>query len=104
MISISGNLYAISPSEKTDPATGEVTKVYSAEVLHKVRGKTEIVSLKLDPLVVPAWQKCIGRNFHQEVIPYAIKTREGGVLKGYSFADKKALPNLIAEAPVRAVA
>lgn len=104
MIFINGKLYGIAVSDNTDRDTGEVTKVHTAEVLHKSRGKSEIVGLKLDPLVVSAWSKCIGRDFNCEVRFYAMKNREGGIQSGLTLADKKALPSLIAEQPVRAVA
>lgn len=91
MITLSGTLYKIVPTENTDRKTGEITKGHTAEILSEARGKTEVVSLKLDSSVVDAWKKCLKKDISIEVRPWALRT-ETGVNAGLALADKKALP------------
>ena len=94
MIQITGTLYKIAPGQNTDRKTGEITTVHSAEILHTARGKTEIASVKLDPLVVDQWSKAVGKDITNEVRFYAMKTSEGSIMSGLILADKKSLPGI----------
>lgn len=104
MIQLTGKLYNIAITEATERETGEVSKVYTAEILHTARGKTEITGLKLDSSVADMWGKAIGRDIAVEVRFYAMKNREGGIQSGLTCADKKALPVLLRAVPVPAAA
>lgn len=104
MIQLTGKLYNIAVTEATDRETAEVSKVHTAEILHTVRGKTELVGLKLDAAVSDAWAKALGRDIAVEVRFYAMKNREGGIQSGLTCADKKALPLLMRTAPAAAAA
>jgi hypothetical protein len=104
MIQLTGKLYNIAATEATDRESGEVSKVHTAEILHTVRGKTEIAGLKLDPSVADSWAKALGRDIAVEVRFYAMKNREGGIQSGLTCADKKALPVLLRAAPAAAAA
>ena len=98
MISITGKVHNIVTGDYTDPKTGEVLPVHTVEILHTVRGKTEIANLKIDAVILEAWQKAIGHDICQEVRFWAMKTSEGGVLSGLTLPDKKALPVVLAPA------
>lgn len=95
MITLSGKLYNVMTSDYTDRNTGEVSKVNTAEILHTVRGKTEIAAVKLDDSVVTGWTQCTGKEITCEVRFYAIKTSDGGINSGLILADKKSLPTWI---------
>lgn len=92
MIYITGNLYNIATSQNTNSETGVISTVHTAEILHQSRGKSEIAGVKLDPSVVPSWEKAKGRDINVEVRFYAMKNREGGIQSGLVLADKKSLP------------
>lgn len=102
MIQLTGKLYNIAVNDVTDRETGEVSKVHTAEILHTVRGKTEIAGLKLDAAVADSWAKALNRDIAVEVRFYAMKNREGGIQSGLTCADKKALPLLLRAAPAAA--
>lgn len=95
MISITGKLFNIVTAETTDRETGAISATYTAEILHTVRGKTEIANLKLDAAIVEAWSKSIGQDITAEVRFWAMKTREGGIQTGLTLPDKKALPVIL---------
>lgn len=96
MLNLIGLVHDVIKGEKKDYETGEITPEFSVELLHKKRGKGELVSLKLDSAVVAqGWTKAIGQQVSVEVDYYAIKTREGSVQKGLSLVDKKALPTVM---------
>lgn len=99
MLQLIGNIYDITVKDVTDRETGAITRVHSAEVLHKSNGKTEVTVLKIDPACLDGWTKAKGRDMGVEVRAYAIKTREGGILQGVSLADKRALPGLLRSVP-----
>lgn len=94
MIFISGLVYRVVTVPFTDSATGEISQVSSAEILHEVRNKTEVASVKIDASVVEQWTKAIGKSILNEIRFYALKTREGGVLSGITLTDKKSLPSI----------
>lgn len=102
MIQISGKLINIATSPFTDRQTGEQSTTYTAEVLHQVKGKSEVQGLKLDASVFDGWSKAVGRDISVEVRSYALKRDDGTLLAGYGLADKRCLPNLLR--PVPAVA
>ena len=104
MLQLIGNIYDVTAKDVTDRETGVITCVYTAEVLHKANGKTEVLALKLDQAVFDAWVKCKGRDMAVEVRPYAMKTREGGIMQGMTLADKRSLPGVMRAAPVAAAA
>lgn len=104
MLQLIGNIYDVTSKNVTDRETGVITLQHTAEILHKSNGKTEVLALKLDAGVADAWMKCKGRDIAVEVRPYAMKTREGGILQGLTLADKRALPNVLRAAPVATVA
>lgn len=95
MISIIGKLFNIVTGETTDRETGAISATYTAEILHTVRGKTEIANLKLDAAIVEPWSKVIGQDISAEVRFWAMKTREGGIQSGLTLSDKKALPVIL---------
>lgn len=92
MITLTGKLLDIVKSEKKDFKTGELSAEYSAEILHKSRGKSVVESVKMDISVVGAWTKAIGHEISCEVSFYAMTSKEGGLIKGLALADKKSLP------------
>lgn len=104
MLQLIGNVYDVTSKNVTDRDTGVISIQHTAEILHKLGGKTEVLVLKLDQSVVEAWSKVKGRDIAVEVRPYAMKTREGGVMQGVSLADKRALPGVLRTAPVAAAA
>jgi hypothetical protein len=104
MLQLTGNIYDVTSKNVTDPQTGVITRVYTAEIIHKSNGKTEVTPLKLDAAVADAWGKAKGRDMVVEVRAYAMKTREGGILQGLTLADKRCLPGLLRVAPVAAAA
>ena len=92
MISLIGKLYNIASVSKTDSATGEVSATHTADVLHTVRGKTELASVKIELGVLEGWQKCIGKDVSIGVRFYAMKNREGGIQSGLTLDDKASFP------------
>jgi hypothetical protein len=92
MITLTGKLLDIVKSEKKDFKTGELSPEYSAEILHKSRGKSVVESVKMDMSVVGAWSKVVGHDISCEVSFYAMTSKEGGLIKGLALADKKSLP------------
>lgn len=92
MITIHGKLLDVTSLPSTDMQTGVVSTVHTADILHKVRSKNELASVKLDESVLDGWSKCIGKDITAEVRFYAMKTREGGINSGLTLADKKSLP------------
>lgn len=103
MLQLTGNIYDVYSSDFTDKSTGEVTRDYKAEILHKSKGKTEITVLKVDFSTFESWLKVKGRDMVVEVRAYAMKTREGAIMQGLALADKKTLPGLLrAAAPAAA--
>jgi hypothetical protein len=93
MITLFGQLLNVIPGENKNRETGEITKNFTAEVLHQSRGRSVVDSVKLDTEVGPAWTKLIGQDISVEVRFYAMKTSEG-VTSGLTLADKKALPQV----------
>lgn len=93
-LTLSGKLIGIASSQFTDRATGEVTNTYMAEILHKQANRHDVDSVKIDQSTLPEWQKVIGKNLYIEVRPYAISRKEGGIMQGFSLADKKQLPTV----------
>lgn len=102
MIQITGKLINIASSPFTDRQTGEQSTTHTAEVLHQVKGKSEVQGLKLDASVLDAWAKAVGRDISVEVRSYAMKRDDGTIMAGYGLADKRSLPNLLR--PVAAAA
>jgi hypothetical protein len=103
MIILHGKVLDIVPAS-TNRTTGQIIPP-AVEVLHKVRGKSEVQTLKIDASTEPSWAKVIGQNITVEVNFYAMATKEGGVLAGFTLTDKKALPTLqAAPRPVAAAA
>lgn len=92
MISLHGKLHDIVKGENKDNETGEIVATFTAEVLHKSRGKSVVDSVKLDPSVVNQWTKAIGQDISVEVRFYAMKGRDGSITSGFTLADKKCLP------------
>lgn len=93
MLTLTGKILAVIPSENKDRTTGEITKNFTVEVLHKSRGRSVIETLKTDPEVGPQWTKLVGSDISVEVRTYAMKTADG-VNSGLVLADKKALPQV----------
>lgn len=104
MLQLNGLIYDVTSKNVTDRETGAIGVQHSAEILHKSNGKTEVLALKLDPTVFDSWLKAKGRDMTVEVRPYAMKTREGGILQGLTLADKRALPNILRAQPLAAAA
>lgn len=101
MINLTGKLYNVVTNPFTDRETGQITQVSQAEILHTVKGKTELVSVKIDPVCVEGWTKAVGRDIVIEVAFYAMKTTQGAIQKGLMLAAKTALPGVL-RAPVAA--
>lgn len=104
MLQLIGNLYDVTSKNVVDRETGVITLQHTAEVLHRSNGKAEILALKLDQAVADSWSKAKARDISVEVRPYAMKTREGGIMQGLTLADKRALPNVLRVAPAGAAA
>lgn len=99
MITLTGKLIEIARGEKKDRNTGEITPTFKAEFLHKVRGKSEVMAIGLDPSIVAGWEKALGREVSVEVAPYLLQGDGGKAMAGFVLADKKALPTVL-QAPV----
>ena len=95
MINLSGKLYNVVTNPFTDRETGAITQVSQAEILHTVKGKTELVTVKVDPVCVDGWRKAVGRDIVVEVGFYAMKTTAGAIQKGLMLAQKTALPGVL---------
>lgn len=94
MINITGKLHNTTHSRPINRSTGELRDVYTAEILHTVKGRSEIEYLKLDAKVFGAWTKAIGNDITAEVRFYAMKTDDGNVMSGLILADKSSLPTV----------
>lgn len=94
MLTLTGKILNIVQSQNTNRATGEIRQRYTAEILHTVRGRSEIVNLNLDQAASLEWQKAVGHDISVEVRSYAIKTEDGGLMEGFALADKTALPTI----------
>lgn len=92
MLTLSGQLINVVPTENTNRNTGEVTKSYVAEILHKSRERHAVESVKLDAEALSSWTSAIGKHISCEVRMYAIKGSDGSVQSGLTLADKKCLP------------
>lgn len=99
MITLTGKLIEVAKGEKKDRTTGEITPTFKAEFLHKVRGKSEVLAVGLDPAIAPSWEKALGREISVEVAPYLLQGDNGKAMAGFVLADRKALPNVL-QAPV----
>ena len=100
MFLLTGTIIDVLSTESKDRETGVISQVYTVEVLHRSRGKSEVVSLKIDIDVVDSWRKFKGKDCHMEIRFYAMKNRDGGVQQGVMLTDKKILPTLRAPVPV----
>jgi len=104
MITLSGILYNISSSNFTDRRTGEMKLTHAAEIITVSRGKSEILTLKIESALVDQWMKCKGREITVEVRAWAMLNNEKtGVNTGYALADKTALP-VVQHPPLKAAA
>ena len=105
MLTLTGQLLDIVGGQNTNRDTGEVSQQFTAEVLHKVRGKSVVDSVKIDKEVVHQWEKVIGKTITVEVGFYAMKQSDGSIQKGLTLADKKCLPTLASQpTPLKAAA
>lgn len=105
MITISGKILNTVHSQNVNRSTGEMRDTYTAEILHTVRGRSEIEYLKLDPKVFAHWTKQIGAEISAEVRFYAMKSDDGSVNSGLILSDKTSLPTIIKPVqPVQAAA
>jgi len=94
-LNLTGQLIDVVETKYTDDETGQVTQNFNAEVLHKVGGRHTVDSVKIDPSIASEWHKLKGKELSFEVRPYAVQTRDRGILQGFSLPNKKQLPNLI---------
>ena len=94
-LNLTGTLLDIVESSFTDRQTGEVQQNFNAEILHKQAGRHEVDSVKVDKTTVNEWHKLRGKKVSIEVRPYAVLKKEGGILQGFSLADKKGLPTVM---------
>ena len=94
---LSGTLLNIVESSYTDRNSGEVSQSFNAEILHQQAGRHEVDTVKVDKTTVIEWHKLRGKKISFEVRPYAVLKKEGGIMQGFSLADKKALPNLMTQ-------
>lgn len=92
---LSGKLVGIVTSNYTDRKTGEMSQNHAAEIFHKQAGKHEVDTVKIDKSTLAEWVKAEGKEVAVEVRPYAVMKTEGGVLQGFSLADKLALPTIM---------
>lgn len=98
-----GTIYDVISKESKEFETGKLIRVYEAEILHKLAGKTEVQTLKFDVSAFEFWTKAKGRDMVAEVRPYSMKTRDGATVTGMALADKRALPSLLrVQAPAAA--
>lgn len=97
MLTLTGKVLDVIPG-RTNQVTGQIYPP-AVEILHKVKGKSEVEQLKIDPKTVAAWEKAAGQNITIEVNYYAMKGSEGAIISGLSLADKSALPTVQAAAP-----
>lgn len=95
MLQLTGNIHDVYSAEFTNRETGVISRDFKAEILHKSNGKTEILTLKVDASAFESWLKVKGRDMMIEVRPYALKSREGGIVQGLALADKKSLPSIL---------
>jgi hypothetical protein len=92
MLTLSGKLVGIATTNYTNRTTGEITINHNAEILHKQAGRSELDTVKVDPATIGEWAKLEGKEISIEVRPYAVPKKEGGIMQGFSLADKKGLP------------
>lgn len=97
MLTLSGKVLDVIPG-RTNQTTGQIYPP-AVEILHKVKGKSQVEQLKIDPKTQGAWEKASGQNITIEVNYYAMKGTEGAIVSGLSLADKSALPTVQAAAP-----
>lgn len=93
---LSGKLVGIVTSNFTNRDTGEIVQNHAAEIFHKQAGKHEVDTVKIDKSTLAEWSKAEGKDVSVEVRPYAVMKKEGGVMQGFSLADKMALPTITA--------
>lgn len=92
---LSGKVVGIITTPYTDKKTGEITQNHSAEIFHKQANRHEVDTVKIDKSTLAEWCKAEGKDVSVEVRPYAIVKSEGGVMQGFSLADRLALPTII---------
>jgi hypothetical protein len=94
MLILEGKVLGVVYSERIDTA-GVIEKRAQVEVLHRIRGKSRVDTVRIDPSVSAAWEKADGKDVRIEVDYYALLGSEGGVISGFMMADKKALPLMV---------
>lgn len=97
MLTLTGKVLDVIAA-RTNQTTGQIYPP-AVEILHKVRGKSEVEQLKIDPKTETAWLKASGQNITVEVNYYAIANKDGAISSGLTLADKSALPTVQAAAP-----
>lgn len=92
---LTGKVVGIVPGRFIDNKTGEVTETFTLEIFHKQAGRHEVDTVKIDKSTLAEWHKADGKDVSIEVRPYAVIKKEGGIMQGFSLADKLALPTII---------
>jgi len=104
MLTLSGKLHDIAESDFTDKETGVIAKKYKAEILSKVRGKTEVEAIGIEPAAVEGWRKAIGLDISVEVRMFGMPGNRPGAapMFGLSLCDKNALPVILSKPVLKA--
>lgn len=92
MLTLSGKVLDVIPG-RTNQTTGQIYPP-AVEILHKVKGKSQVEQLKIDAKTIGAWEKASGQNITIDVNYYAMKGSEGAVISGLTLSDKTALPTV----------
>ena len=91
MLILEGKVIGVVYSERID-ANGVIDKRAQVEILHRIRGKARVDTVRIDASVSASWEKVEGKDVRIEVDYYALLGTEGGVISGFMMSDKKALP------------
>ena len=94
MLILEGKVLGVVKSERTDK-DGVISSRAQVEILHRIRGKSRVDTVRIDTSVAAAWEKFEGKEVRVDVDYYAILGSEGGVISGFMMSDKKALPTAL---------
>lgn len=98
MLTLTGKLLDVIPGG-TSQKTGQIFDP-TIEILHKVRGKSEVEKIKIDPKTEAAWTKAINQIVSVAVNPYAMgPDKNTPINKGLSLDDKAVLPTVQTATP-----
>ena len=101
MLILEGQVLGVIKSERVG-LDGVIDSRAQVEILHRVRGKSRVDTVRIDVSVVPAWEKVAGKDVRVDVDFYAMPVAEGQIVSGFMMADKKALPVIVSASNLKA--